>query len=479
MSQIKLAQYVDISSAIICIVITPSTFYFGYQLHRNWNEHYILARRRSIILCLYIIMCYYQLFYFPFTCLDIAFILDVSYNVRECLHMSSIIGFSIAASLITLRIYLLYFDHEYNHILLTKRWQILFDPSIEKTNWFLINRNTKWGNDMYILQYLLSPVLFIYSMLFLTLRLSLFALYRADSLGSANFAKVVVDFSFYAFSATTAIIISIGFWKRYPNFNDNLFIRKEMTITVGIFAVFPVIAIMIVLALTVFGVAFHEVSAIAVVITSFTMSIIGWMTLKYPQKLFTKTQQNQLPNADVKNKPKMSLHKVLATQEGFESFANFLELEFSIENILFVTEYVQLKHAMLRNETLNDKIVNELQLEYEFNLPDSIPLSLIVSEFGDAMEERSVDLDLNYIVYHAINQIFCKYIRRYAALEVNISSAVRYNLENMFLVETTENQIECVLPLMEAAVVEVSSLMSDSLYRFRGQTVYSELVNIA
>eukprot|EP01083_Nonionella_stella_P082051 226431_1 len=473
-----LAYYLAIVALIINILLIPLTFYFGYQLYLHWNAQYMLARRRHIILGLYILLLYYQLLYFPFDSIDFVFSLHLSNTFRQSLYITSVITFAIGASLVTLRIYLLYFDHEYNHVLLTKRWQILVDPAIEKSNWFLINRHTKYGNDIYILKYILCPSLLIYIAVFLSIRFALFIVYKSE------FVITIVDFAFYGVTATAAIIVSIVFWRRYPNFNDNLFIRKEITITVAIFMAFPITAIALVVCISVFDDVVEIIMSIVLIITSLAMAAIGWMMLKYPQKANTDTPQKQAHVQKKQSEQNVSWAQIISSKEGFESFANFLELEFSIENILFVTEYVQLKHVMLQNQSLK-RTLAELPSKYELELADSIPLSLIAKEFDDGFDSDNTSLDLNGSVYKAMNKLFCKYITASAALEVNISSGVRVRLRNVFqsgrteLLQLNNNQIETILQLMEMAVAEVSNLMGDSFLRFKRQNVYRELLGIA
>ena len=51
---------------------------------------------------------------------------------------------------------------------------------------------------------------------------------------------------------------------------------------------------------------------------------------------------------------KMSLEEILATKHGFDIFANHLVKEFSIENLFFVFEMVQVKYDLLAYKLRTD-----------------------------------------------------------------------------------------------------------------------------
>eukprot|EP00484_Ammonia_sp_Unknown_P020546 CAMPEP_0197044160 /NCGR_PEP_ID=MMETSP1384-20130603/20277_1 /TAXON_ID=29189 /ORGANISM="Ammonia sp." /LENGTH=131 /DNA_ID=CAMNT_0042475563 /DNA_START=81 /DNA_END=472 /DNA_ORIENTATION=+ len=110
--------------------------------------------------------------------------------------------------------------------------------------------------------------------------------------------------------------------------------------------------------------------------------------------------------------------QIAENKDGYEEFANFLESEFSVENILFVTEYIQFKHVLMDNEQICAQI-QELELEFDLNIPDSIPLSEIANEFNENNGE-----DTEQCFYACSRKLYTKYIDSSQALmEVNISSS--------------------------------------------------------
>ena len=150
-------------------------------------------------------------------------------------------------------------------------------------------------------------------------------------------------------------------------------------------------------------------------------------------------------------------------------FANFLEKEFSIENLLFVTEYVMLKQQMMRNDKLKLKIMDLDGIQLD--IPSSIPTSLSSSE------------KVSDIKHHAtrMKELYEKYIPYSASLTVNISSSSRSELSALFVrLETREEDltlISDIMHVMEKAATEVTRLMNDNFYRFRRTEVFQKIVN--
>ena len=89
---------------------------------------------------------------------------------------------------------------------------------------------------------------------------------------------------------------------------------------------------------------------------------------------------------------------MVETNEGYDEFANFQEREFSVENILFITEYIQLKHKMINEAQLVHKIEAELKLDFDVNLPKSIPISAIANKFDGVNPNESLPLHIICIV---------------------------------------------------------------------------------
>ena len=136
------------------------------------------------------------------------------------------------------------------------------------------------------------------------------------------------------------------------------------------------------------------------------------------------------------------------------------------QNLLFVTEYVQLKAAMLEIPALRGQVENESTLHYNLALPSSLPESMITKQFKEKIEKIDVkDIDkVNEICWDAMNQIYEKYVDEDTAdLEVNISHKRRRTTQEAFGLKRAKTLRSTLRPL-EKSVVEISSLLNDSRY---------------
>merc|ERR1719242_640526 len=204
---------------------------------KYWNSRYIVGRRRKIVLSIQIVICYYVFSYFPLQATKQL----SSDNMNFVINASNLFCCSIGFSLMTLRIYLLYFDHEYNNRLSTQKWKILVDPEVGKNDWFLMNRHTKYGDERFIILRILTPLLIIYFSLFAALWFSLHRVHHNDAI--SRVLAPVLEYSFTGCIALMCAIFGVKFWIKYPNFNDNLLIRQEITNTlklVGVYCLFQI-----------------------------------------------------------------------------------------------------------------------------------------------------------------------------------------------------------------------------------------------
>ena len=81
-----------------------------------------------------------------------------------------------------------------------------------------------------------------------------------------------------------------------------------------------------------------------------------WCVIKYnkqlPQELSEMMDRSNVSASGQchKTTSRLSLEQILATEDGFDIFANHLVKEFSIENLFFIFEMMQIKNDVLENE---------------------------------------------------------------------------------------------------------------------------------
>jgi len=122
-------------------------------------------------------------------------------------------------------------------------------------------------------------------------------------------------------------------------------VRTELIVSVQIFSVAIVVHILT-LCLLFIGDTEQVVWTLIYTQIEIAMLPMLWLASIYPQR----TEEQNAPVALTPDGKPLTWAQVVATQNGYEAFANFLQREFSVENILFVTEVVQLKRAV-RGET--------------------------------------------------------------------------------------------------------------------------------
>ena len=117
-------------------------------------------------------------------------------------------------SLTACKIYLLFYDHEYERILASQKWAIFIDPSIIKNNWFLNNKN-KYGNPIWLIKWLIVPIVTTWILIDITITLT-----------NRSLFFVIMSIWF-----VPHFIVVIWCWRKFPAFNDILEIRNEIKYT--------------------------------------------------------------------------------------------------------------------------------------------------------------------------------------------------------------------------------------------------------
>ena len=222
---------------VIEVLLTfPLCIYCGYKLKANWDTQFILKRKRWLIALEYIQFTWHAFVEFPY------FI--ATFFTKTQMTLYSFFGFvftisllfrCITASVFVLRIYILYYSHHYAKVLASSKWQILIDPSIEHSNWFLINKKKKWGNPIYVIKWIILPICTIYFCVFCVVMFTV-STHKHNQLEHDLFA-VVFTGGFCAGS----VMVGVYYWRQYPKILDEWFIRKEIGLEVKIFIFFPLV----------------------------------------------------------------------------------------------------------------------------------------------------------------------------------------------------------------------------------------------
>lgn len=93
------------------------------------------------------------------------------------------------------------------------------------------------------------------------------------------------------------------------------------------------------------------------------------------------SKKNELHLQDMRNCG-FGLSQILSSSKGYDLFMRFLVSEFSTENLLFVTEYIQVKSIL----SLSNKEMRSLDLIFELNLPENIPIPKMILDLNLDLE---------------------------------------------------------------------------------------------
>ena len=481
MSTETTVQILCITFFIIAGLFTiPMCILCGYKLKENWNQQFIIKRRKWLILSQYLLFAWHSFIEFPYFVGSLLSNIPLTiYSFFGMVYVISVLIRSVTGSMYLLRVYILYYDHQYTKILSQQKWQILIDPNIENSNWFLINKKHRFGNPLYIIKYIMTPILLIFFSIFCIIQFTFSA--NHDSLQSD-----LIGILFTGFYCIMLVIAGIYFWTKFPQILDTLLIRKEISFALKILSMFP-LALIIGIILQFINIIDPIISlCIMLIVLELAITFVFFILVPYAsikqsngymstELMMASTLESQTSNKDI------SWQDVIKTNDGFEQFTCFLEREFAVENILYLCEYIQLKQVMIQKEALRNIIENDLELTYSLILPETIPKSIIAKRLSEFIHNESI----KQAYIEACAQLFIKYIDpSTASLEVNIDSQLRYKLFTAFQILSEENDysdtkcIGMIMPLLEQCCNQISMLINDSSNRFKRTSVFVELTKI-
>ncbi|ETO32904.1 hypothetical protein RFI_04211, partial [Reticulomyxa filosa] len=172
--------------------------------------------------------------------------------------------------------------------------------------------------------------------------------------------------------------------------------------------------------------------------------------------------------AAMEKSSRISLESVLADKNGFELFASHLVKELSLENVLFLVEYMQLKYFLSVHQL--DKHVRDLG----YNVP--IYPSLIQKTFHSQLlcTDMSADIAWN-VCLDMFHYLSSHYILPNAVALLNLSYESSSAIAQQMLLLTSNrahahahNTLPSLLAVFDYAARDIVRLLrGDSFYRFQ------------
>eukprot|EP01083_Nonionella_stella_P044449 119680_1 len=282
----------------------------------------------------------------------------------ECLRFFNISSMIAIYMIIMIRIYLLYFQSQYNEATISRKWKEYVNE--EHEDFFLSNIHS-FGDDIFLIK-LSSIIWVIVCVIYIILD---WFIPSSGQFASWFLFAVFISLFFFAFHIN----------RKFPDFHDTLYIRKELQYFVLLnFLVICIWTILLALTSEVTsGVVQHYSQVIM-------YCIIFWISIDRVVK-WNEVRVN-ITGQDTEIWKKMSADKfalkhIVESPKGYEQFMKFLVTEFATENLLFVTEYIQLKGLL----SLSDKEMRSLNLTYWLSLPENLPIPKIIQDLNLDLEQ--------------------------------------------------------------------------------------------
>ena len=313
-----------------------------------------------------------------------------------------IVSISFGLTIVLIRIWIFYYDMEISHIKKNQNWQMVIDADIINNNWFLnIKNQQKYYNAKF-----LAKIGFSVDLIAITL-------------------IIILWYSGWPVLATMVFILcpslkflwAIKIWRKYNCNNwkreDCFDVKKEITLSVCMLGSYCIILFILHFVVSyVYKRDSMPHALFSVVLIGF--GSIGWCYLVVPyvinmqRKKYSNIITNRNKNSNSNKKEnRMRWQEIVTTNDGYQQFINHLETEFSVENLLFLTEYIQVKNVLKNSyqsiweSMMNDKEKNR---HIKFNVPlsnvsgenfkknNGIPVSKIAKQLSD-----SINIEINSI----------------------------------------------------------------------------------
>jgi len=464
----------------------PIMSYCAYQLHQNWSDCHIAKKYPWILASLLAINGFMSFIEMPFEAL-VRMKESAPWTVGNY-QWIEVVGWECRAmfcAFIALRAYMLAYDHQYQRALSARKWKIMMKPTrpkpqresfldrqmFSKTSslpakggWFLEKR-AKWGNPKSLLARLLLP---IFILLFIYFSLTLFV---TDQLYEAGLG---------VFAGSVALCggICVFYWRSLSkSARDALSIRDELRISIVLH--FPFVVVLTVCSKLQFDA--ESVFLLAVqMVWEVAMALQISVMVCYREKKRTVCEQEiaeSIVDSETFDNDSVGWESIIDTPDGYEQFANFLETEFSIENLFFVIEYVVLKNDMMRIEELKHE-VGDLVV-FALNLPSVAPPPPPPPPPSE--KEPQIDTkERKRALLKSVKKLYFKYIDSPSLLPMNLPlrSVTKQKLRDAFRsLECTLQPFELLMPLLDEAAIEISSqFLAESFMRFRDTNAFRNLV---
>eukprot|EP01084_Bolivina_argentea_P087396 157842_1 len=379
-------------------------------------------------------------------------------------------------SLLTFRAYMVYYDICWNKAMENKKWRLFIDP--DEKNYFLKNKNY-WGSQKRI-----AMIAFLHLCFWFIIGASAI-IYNGPNQIESFIARTSI-----VLGSILILTCDIILYIKFPQFEDYIGLLDETKIIIKykVISVTIYLIVAIVLDAPIYSIEYFALAVLGIfvafgfvtiiyfwVFRKFQLPIVPWNIDRFTHKYAINKQLSVNIMQDKNTLNDLNLKQVLQHEIGFEYFSRHLSKEYCIENILFFVETHQWLLSLLMKKEYQKfvatdilNIINETENQAKTNkhmhqlsasignifgvtvtvdtyvsdeqlltimFPDNAPKSRIVTDNFD--NEENVEHDENDD-YPSVNEymqcikIFKKFITNSAYFCVNIDSASRYGLYQIF-----------------------------------------------
>eukprot|EP01084_Bolivina_argentea_P074810 135686_1 len=400
-----------------------------------------------------------------------------------------------------LRFWAIFYDLKWNVSVMNQQWICIIDHTVIDTKppWF-ISHKSSFGNIRWMICRAVIPWC-----IFCCLWISAMTINQFFIAWKYGMISNLIFYSFAQFQYFLLLLI----YCKFPSFQDNFFISKELKRIIIIYTFMEVAGIVSFFAsgFTSFSsesstlgdnkwqniillgcIMLYHTSA-----TTVSMTATYWVLGKIQHIIIdpNNNRSNQIKinkfkhlNADIlldehfrfkdlNSVQGLQLKQLFSKQRFFEVYMAHLSKEFSMHFMLALIEIIQFQQIVME-ENENNLDVNQFEnsLFRHCAFYKDVPLSTIV--FGDNDEKEQL-----YITKTKANTIFSKYIVYGAEYEILLTYETRERVSEVMShldwIEDESIDIEQILQLFDECTGEIFSVLLDGFGRFQATQQYADL----
>eukprot|EP01084_Bolivina_argentea_P266445 451933_1 len=457
-------------TSIYTFILTPLSLYYLHLLWKLSSEHipFFTKRHPKLILVSAILFNIYPTILRPIADLTRAYSI---FPIDHPLPRSMVNIMQWYLILDYMRLWLLYYDYNYSLHSLKLKWKEHILKTEMNIPW---THKYKFMGNLKTLSIISIPIGIIFVLIIVGGEI----LFGAKVLLLLQVAPLICTLF--------ALVIAV----KVRKCRDEFMIQKEMQIY-GIALILVILSYMTIQMVSTTGTNLRFILMnMFTCFCCYFMSFVSthWVLKQYEKhllefKLFEETQ-NEVS-------VRLTLEEILSTKIGFDIFASHLVTEFSIENLFYIFEMVQIKNQLILHKLIEEKDVG-IMFPIDFHRIDTLTRK---DSYIYTFEEMKKNIE--YII--------SQYIYMDAPYSINISSNMRNELKNSYCQlhnakvdtievkqweqiwdnETKANRVEKkselikkYMKIFDESMEEIIALMThDSLTRFYSTKEYQAFVD--